>query len=64
MSDKDLKSEAEYIFEWLERRNGGQLREAIESMTVRDRRLAIDELALILLHGGRPPNWTKCNTDG
>jgi hypothetical protein len=59
MAERNLKSEAEYIFEWLERRNRGQLREAIESMRVLDRRLAIDELALILLHGGRPPNWEK-----
>lgn len=48
---------ADYIVEWLETRNGAQLREAIEAMPVGDFRLMREELALILEHQGHPPNW-------
>ena len=48
---------ARYIFEWLAARNGGELANALDSMTVRDQRIAHEELAQILMHGGKPPNW-------
>lgn len=54
--DEELAS---YVIEWLCSRNGGELRPAIESMRVSDFKLMHDELAHILLHGGRPPNWVK-----
>ena len=50
---------AHYIFEWLGRRNGAELFEALDRQRIGDRRLAIDELAEILATGGRPPNWVK-----
>lgn len=49
---------ATYILDWLERRNGGELREALERQRVGDRRRLRDELVWILQHGGRPDNWT------
>ena len=54
MNDEEL---AKYIFAWLETRNRAALRDVLESMTIADRKLALEELALILLHKGRPPNW-------
>ena len=48
---------AAYIFRWLCKRNGGELNDAIGNMKVRSLCLAKDELALILEHRGKPPNW-------
>lgn len=48
---------AEYIVAWLERRNGGELANALDAQSVGQRRLMISELALFLLHTGKPPNW-------
>lgn len=48
---------AAYIVDWFARRNGGEHREAIESMRVSDYRLMHDELEMILVHKGKPPNW-------
>jgi len=48
-----------YILEFLRTRNDGELREAFESMRVKDFNLMREELALILTHGGKPPNWVK-----
>lgn len=48
---------ASYIIEWLETRNKGELREALDQQRIRDRKLMLDELTLILRHGGKPPNW-------
>lgn len=50
---------ASYIVSWLCSRNGGELNEALTSMKVRDWDLMHDELVLILMHGGRPPNWIE-----
>lgn len=49
---------ADFILEWLESRNGAELRPALEALRVGDARRLREELALILRHGGRPPNWT------
>jgi len=54
----DNKALASYIFDWLMIRNGGELNDALQTMTVRSFKDALDELELILRHGGRPPNWT------
>lgn len=48
---------ATYIAEWLQRRNGGELRSAIMNMRVGDYNLMIEELAFILANDGKPPNW-------
>ncbi len=48
-----------YIVEHMRVRNGGELCEAFDNMRVRDRALLIEELTMILEHGGRPPNWIK-----
>lgn len=48
---------AEYVVQWLQSRNGGELREAFANMRLGDYVRLHDELALILLHGGKPPNW-------
>jgi hypothetical protein len=51
---------ARYIFDWLAKRNGGQLRSSIGSlMSAWDRADAIDELAYIITHNGHPPNWVN-----
>ena len=57
MTEEDLKL-AEYIFEWLRERNGGELDESVSSMTVASYERAIGELAMILANRGKPPNWT------
>jgi len=60
MSDEKNRDElAAYIVEWLRSRNGEQLRPAFDNMRVGDFELMLDELALILQHGGKPPNWTS-----
>lgn len=48
---------ADYIMDWLERRNGGEFREALEQQRTGDRRRMRDELVWILQHGGKPDNW-------
>ena len=53
------KKLAEYIFEWLEDRNGGELRAALDAMSVGSYRRALGELEMILDHRGKPPNWIK-----
>jgi ribosomal protein L39E len=53
------ESLAFYIYNWLERRNGGELAGPLGNQRVSDRKLALDELALILKHGGKPPNWVS-----
>lgn len=50
---------AEYIVDWLKVRNRGELAEAFDNMRVGDLRLLLDELTLILICGGRPPNWVS-----
>lgn len=56
---KDEDALAAYIFEWLGRRNGEELAPALDEMRVKDVALAKAELALILKHQGKPPNWEK-----
>jgi hypothetical protein len=56
MDDAQL---ARYIFEWLETRNRSELAPALDNMRVLDRRLALDELELILKCRGKPPNWVR-----
>lgn len=46
-----------YIEGWLESRNREELRPAIEAMTLESYRGLLGELAMILRHGGKPPNW-------
>jgi hypothetical protein len=48
---------AEYIVGWLISRNGAELREVFDGMTVRDFKSLKVELVMILEHGGKPPNW-------
>ena len=48
---------ARYIVEFLKRRNDGELNDRFEAMTIRDHRLLLEELTLILIAGGKPPNW-------
>lgn len=50
---------ADYILTWLQERNGGALQDAFDNMRMKDARLMTAELALILEHGGKPPNWVK-----
>lgn len=49
---------AEYIVQWLRTRNGAELKDAFDNMRMGDYVNLHDELVLILLHGGKPPNWT------
>lgn len=48
---------ARFILQWLRERNAGELNEVIGDMRVRDLEIAESELASILAHGGKPPNW-------
>jgi hypothetical protein len=50
---------AVYIVEFLKRRNAGELHDRFEAMTIRDHHLFLDELTLILIVGGKPPNWGR-----
>ena len=50
---------AAYIVEWFGCRNAGEFEKVLDRQRVMDRRLMLDELAMILAHGGRPPNWVK-----
>lgn len=56
---KQHRDLATYIAQWLEARNGGELREAILGMRVGDYNQLIEELAFILANNGRPPNWVQ-----
>lgn len=49
---------ATYLIDWLETRNGGELRDPLQDMRVRDRVQMHEELTMILTHGGKPPNWS------
>ncbi len=68
MIEKFTAEEAErcalYIVDWLCTRNAGELEPALDEMTVRSRRDMVAELALILRHGGRPPNWVPSAEKG
>lgn len=55
--DAESDELAVYIFDWLETRNGGELGDALDDMTVGSRKDAISQLALILRSGGHPPHW-------
>lgn len=59
MSGADAKALTAYIMSFLRNRNGGELSEAFDAMTVGDDRLIREELELILECGGKPPNWVK-----
>lgn len=50
---------AEFVVEWLRERNGSQLNDAFGEMKLRDFENLHGELAEILKHCGRPPNWVK-----
>jgi hypothetical protein len=50
---------AVYILEWLRNRNGAELMDSFDNMTVRDFRNLKEALQLILRHDGQPPNWIK-----
>lgn len=50
---------AHTIFDWLRRRNGGQLREALGMLPLADYEMLISELTMILEHSGIPPNWVS-----
>lgn len=56
MSEREL---AVYIFEWLRRRNGAELEDALLDMTLRSRETALDELERILTFRSKPPNWVS-----
>lgn len=55
----DRKALALYIFDWLRRRNGNELDDAIGEMSLADYENALEELEMILEHGGKPPNWVS-----
>lgn len=57
MTYEENKQLALYIFEWLASRNGSELKGPLENMRIVDRNIAIDGLAHILEHKGKPPNW-------
>lgn len=48
---------AEYIIEFLMRRNAGELSEAFENQRVKDRSLMLGELEMIIAARGKPSNW-------
>jgi hypothetical protein len=56
LNSRDL---AIYIVDFMRDRNGGELRDKLDSQTVADRALMLAELELILDHRGKPPNWVK-----
>jgi len=53
------KELASYIIEWLQSRNGGELRGAFADMRLGSYQDMREELELILKHGGKPPNWVR-----
>jgi hypothetical protein len=53
-NDEEL---ARYILDWLRKRNGGELEDAVAAMTVASFEMMQAELQLILTHRGKPPNW-------
>lgn len=55
----EMKELAAYVLEFLESRNGGELREVFDNMTRKDYSLLLEQLSMILEHGGKPPNWIK-----
>lgn len=53
------KALARYIIdEWLRNRSGAAFDRVLDEMKVGQYRSLFEELALILQHGGKPPNWT------
>lgn len=50
---------ADIILDWLMSRNARELEDTFDNMRVSDFRRLREELALILYHEGRPPNWVK-----
>ena len=56
MGPEDL---ARYIVSFLQRRNRGELQDAFDQMRVGDYNLLLEELAMILEHRGKPPNWVE-----
>ena len=59
MTPEKAKQLADYLLEWLVKRNGGELAPAFGDMRVRDLDRMASELELILEHEGRPPNWIE-----
>lgn len=59
MSEGQEEALARYILQHLRERNGAELDEAIGNMRLLDFELCVNELALILKHGGKPPNWVR-----
>lgn len=53
------KQLADYILQWLERRNAGEFADVLGGQRVTDARLMRSELELILEHEGKPPNWRQ-----
>ncbi len=48
---------AAYIIKFLRNRNGSELDSAFGEMKVSSYMLMLEELEMILEHGGKPPNW-------
>ena len=58
-TERNCDALAVYIYEWFETRNDGEFEDAIGEQAWAERKLAVSELAHILFHNGRPPNWVK-----
>ncbi len=57
MTPEELEETAAYIWEWLRRRNGSELSEALGEISVNSReRLHLELIEIIKAHG-RPRNW-------
>lgn len=50
---------ATYIMTWLRDRNRGRHAATIPNPDEEDHALMIEELRMILEHGGKPPNWSR-----
>lgn len=57
----DHKATALVILDLLITRNRGAWRDIMNGQTIDDRALLIEQLALVIEHGGRPPNWVPVN---
>lgn len=55
--EERLQRLARYIVDFFSDRNGGELAEHFDDMRHADFDLLLEQLALILKHGGKPPNW-------
>lgn len=58
LTPEKAKELAAYILHWLKVRNGAELADAFDDMTVRDAENMRGELEMILEHGGKPKNWS------